>query len=104
MDKKITTSEELRDFLRAVSHESEPNLHACRWQSRDEHTVYLWYREEPYIVSGHVVSVLRKLPKPTFAQRREAFLSYPSNQILTGFLAVTFIGVTMLFILKQIFG
>lgn len=37
-------------------------------------------------------------------KRRDAFLSDPSNQILTGFLAVTFIGVTMLFILKQIFG
>ena len=104
MYKKITTSDELRDFLRAVSHESEPNLHACRWQSRDEYTVYLWYREEPYIVSWHVVSVLRKLPKPTFAQRLDAFLSDTSNKILTGFLATPFIGVTILFILKQIFG
>lgn len=100
MDKKITTAEELRDFLRAVSHEIEPNLHACRWQSRDEHTVYLWYREEPYIVSWHVVSVLRKLPKPTFAQRCDAFLSDFTNR----FLAVTFIVVTILFILNQIFG
>ena len=103
MPKKITTSEELRDFLRAVSHESEPNLHACRWQSRDEHTVYLWYRDEPYIVSGHVVSVLRKLPKPTFAQRCDAFLSIPENQMFAAFVIIAFIGMPMLFLIAKLF-
>ena len=102
MDKKITTSEELRDFLRAVSHESEPNLHACRWKSRDEHTVYLRYRDEPYIVSWHVVSVLRKLPKPTFAQRCDAFLSIPENQMLAAFIITVSIGMLTLFLIAKL--
>lgn len=103
MDAKITTSEELRDFLRAVSHESEPNLHACRWQSRDEHTVYLWYRDEPYIVSGHVVSVLRKLPKPTFAQRCDAFLSCTANQMLAALVIIAFIVAPTLLLIAKLF-
>lgn len=69
-NRNITTKQELVDFLKAVYHEDEPNLHKCTWQPRDENTVYLWYKDECKVVSGNVVEILRSLPpKPTFLQR-----------------------------------
>lgn len=60
----LDTTEKLKDFLQRTNHEDEPQLWKVRWQSRDDKTVYIWYKGEPHIVSSHVVGVLRRLPEP----------------------------------------